>query len=103
MKHPLFCKAALCSAAIALLDAGAEVRARAAPKPALEAARRQDFTGGGTFHRAGMLREQDKARRAAESRGPQPGETSSQGAVKPEAKPKFFLFRWLSRIFKRGA
>jgi hypothetical protein len=55
----------------------------------LESSRRQDFTGEGTYHRIGLLREQDAAINRASAAQP-----------KATRSPKPNLWQWLSGLFQ---
>ncbi len=56
----------------------------------LESSRRQDFTGKGTYHRQGLLREQDAAIRLS---------SANQG--KSKSAPKYDAWRWFRDLFRK--
>ena len=90
------------TAVFGLFCPAGSLHAQTGLKAAIEAARRQDPTGNGTYHRVGMLRDQDnvvRAQQAANAGDDEPKKKVQDSTAQP-GKPKknrFFLWRWLFR------
>lgn len=61
-----------------------------APHSFRSSAVRQDFTGQGTYHRIGLVREQNRAVAAAQRAA------ASEGSARPPTRPGFLVRLWQS-------